>query len=168
MESWRDTQQKLDKRTAEDYKKLEAILIHQLDKVQAILKSLGMPLGRLGQNRLPPKPLGDIVEFLEAKGAPQPQYEIIQTVGKKRLEARPTLTKPYEDIWKSLEYHDKHNGEVVCVEWKGKRLVRAALKPLPPSGGRRRDDPESYREPGNLFWFRDRIFKALLENRAGE
>jgi hypothetical protein len=143
--------------TRAKYERYEAELMRELEKVRAVLKALGgasedAPIPKVGATAQ----IDDITDFLKQKGAPAHQYEIISKVGDKRTQEYPHMKKVYEKLWKSLEYHNREDSEVVCVEWRESKLVRGELKKKlrKPRIKGAANRPEYYREPENLFWLK--------------
>ena len=149
----------LHEETRSKYLRLEEELLKELAKVKAILADLGEdPEEEVSAAGVVP-PIFDIQQYLEERGEPCLQYDIIKTVGDRRKQAYPHLRHPYGDVWKSLEYHNRYDREVVCVEKSGGKIVRGTLKPkprIPRIKGGGIDRADFYRTPDNLFWFRDR------------
>jgi len=162
---------KLDEETRAKYEALEVALLTELQRLQAVLAALGRP-PMLEPKLKPadePSPILDGIRgYLRTRGGPAPVPDIIRAVGGARAAAYPNLWRPYGDIWKSLQYHDKHNGEVVAVTWEGDHLKRGKLlaRPHKPRNmGGRIDRAEDYAEPQTLFWFRDEI-KTFKKQRV--
>jgi hypothetical protein len=118
--------------TRDKYLRLKADLLQELDRAkERLLKELARVEGEIdvlrggGQedDEVPTAgvipPIYDIQEYLKAEGQPRHQKNIIKAVGDKRKEIYPHLRHPYADVWKSLEYHNRHDMGVVCVEVKG-------------------------------------------------
>jgi hypothetical protein len=152
---------KLDDETVAAYQRQEALLIEALRRTQAILAILGRTTTPPGVTIEPPPPLLDtITAFLRDRGEPTRQSEIIATVGGERAKRYPEKLRPFGDVLKSLQYHDKHDGEIVCVEWQKGVLKRGTMqqRPRQPRAiGGKRDHADDYLEPDNLFWFRELI-----------
>lgn len=102
----------------------------------------------------------DLRAFLRHYARPAHQYDIIRSVGEIRRKRYPDLLRPYNDVWKSLQYHNQHKQEIIVVDWVGERLRPAKLKMRPKAKrvvGGQEDSAEFYRSPDNLFWFIDEI-----------
>jgi hypothetical protein len=151
----------LDEETIAAYQRMEALLIDALRRTQAVLAILGRKTAPESTPVTTPTPLLDsITALLRERGEPTLQSDIIATVGGQRARLYPEKLRPFGDVLKSLQYHDKHNGEIVCVEWSGEQLKQGTMKQRPHAPraiGGRKDCAEDYLTPDNLFWFRDRI-----------
>jgi hypothetical protein len=158
----------LQERTLAAYKKAEAGLLEQLRQIRAVLAALGEPTQDPSEQEeqqpirktgtLPP--MYHIMEYLRERGKRASQSDIIRAVGQRRATEYPWLTKPYFNVWKSLEYHDRHDRKVVCVRMDGDKIVRTELVPKPKNPrvkGGSVDRPEFYEGPANLFYFRPAV-----------
>lgn len=163
----------LDEETVEAYERMEALLLDALRRTQALLAVLGRK-NSIHQPTiiLPPSSLLDSIRaFLRQRGNPTKQSDIIATVGGQRERMYPELLRPYGDVLKSLAYHDKHDGEIVCVKWHGTELRRADMQRRPRQPrmiGGRKDSAKDYLEPENIFWFRDEIATARLPDNGAD
>jgi hypothetical protein len=155
---------KLNGQTRAAYKAVESKLDERLKLVRNVLEALGPGGEAESRGASIPKagalpPIYMIREYLKECGKPASQSDIVRGVGERRAEKYPHLSRPYGDVWKSLEYHDRHNRDVVCVKQDGERIVRAELVPKdrhPRVKGGAGDRPEFYDGP-NVFWFRAEI-----------
>jgi hypothetical protein len=150
-------------KTRQEYEAAERRLSDRLSIVRDVLARLGNS-GVKGDGgitecgALPPSV--DIRRFLSERGRPAHQAEIVRVVGDLRKAEYPHLRRPYSDVWKSLEYHNRHNLDVVCVKQEGNRWVRAKLTPkrrFPRVKGGSPDRPEWYEGSANYFWFKDKL-----------
>jgi hypothetical protein len=147
--------------TLKQFRDLESRLLDDLARVRAVLRALG---GTTKAADVGPTPIiDDVRTYLRERGEPTCSAEIIRDVGERRRKRYPLLLRPFGDIWKSLQFHDKHDREIVCVEVKGKVIRRGKLKQRPKQRaqpGGKTDSAELYAEPNNLFWFRDEIKRS--------
>lgn len=142
--------------TRAKYLRMEADLLKELARVRAVLSALGEQTDAKEEvstvGIIPP--IFDIQEYLQQRGEPCHQRDIIKAVGNKRKEMYPCRRHPYADVWKSLEYHNLYDREVVCVEVRGGKVFGAKLKD---KTKRRRirgggiDRPDFYNSPDNWF-----------------
>jgi hypothetical protein len=154
---------RVDEETIGKYEEIERQLLVELQQVRAVLSALGRPANhepKLLQalNRVPT--YDSIRDFLREDATPRLQSDIVREVGARRKALYPDIRKPYGDVWRSLVFRDRHDKQIVCVEWHGKQLRRGRLKQRPkpkrvPGGAE--DCAELYAEPDNLFWFKDEI-----------
>lgn len=143
-------QEKFDRELFAAVERLREELIDRLKWTERVLDVLGRPVSRPIGTGIPPPVLDAIRNFLRNAGSPQPAARIVHAVGEQRHRDFPELTRPFADVSKSLQYHDRTHGEIVCVQWEGDRLVRAGLKiKFTPSSRRGQLD--------GLIWFRDEI-----------
>jgi hypothetical protein len=158
----------LDEETLAAYEELKAALLQSLREIKVSIAHLRKQVGprhaqviKQSVKLAEPTPIIEGVrEFLRMRGEPSYQSEIIEAVGSARAEKYPKLLRPYGDVWKSLQYHDRADEDIVCVEWNSVHLIRGKLQgrpraPITPGG--KTDSPAYYREPNNLFWFKAEI-----------
>jgi hypothetical protein len=167
----RSAKRELDKETVERYERIYQELLEELRSVQAILAAFGKR-NAASETRLKPSVTAPIIydlrEYLRERGEPCHQSEIIRAVGDQRHKKYPTLLRPWGDVWKSLEYHNRNRNEIVCVEWQGEKLRLAKLKEKPRQPrvvGGKEDSPEFYSKPDNLFWFSEQIAKMTKRRK---
>jgi hypothetical protein len=148
-----------DAETLKKYRELEARLLDDLARIRAVLRALGYVSPVKDLNAMTPI-IDDVRTYLRERGEPVCSSEIIRDVGERRKKRYPGLLRPFGDIWKSLQFHDKHEREIVCVEFRGKVVKRSKLKKRPKQRaqpGGKTDSADFYKEPNNLFWFLDEI-----------
>jgi hypothetical protein len=155
----------LDEKTLAEYRNLEARFIDALTSIRATILVLSSNFtgNRAVRDSLPTPIIDDVREFLRAAGKPTLASEIISFVGESRKQRYPDLLRPFGDIWKSLQFHNKHDKEIVCVEVKAGKIVRAKLQQRAKTRGfpGGKDAADHYREPKNLFWFFSDIGKNV-------
>jgi hypothetical protein len=158
-----DGAKELHEKTRSAYTLFESQLAEELERVRVVLAALGARVPAKQQDETASIPLAGalppiymIREYLKECGKPASQGDIVRAVGERRAAKYPHLSRPYGDVWKSLEYHDRHNRDVVCVKHEGDLIVPTKLisKPRHPRvKGGAGDHPEFYEGP-NLFYFK--------------
>ena len=150
---------------------LEQQLLSALRRLQGIIAATGRPFElepKLKGRGERPRTSECIRDYLRSRSGPTSGYEIIRAVGTILAREYPQLFRPFGIVWKSLRYHDKHNGEVVCVTWVGDRLKRGKLQARPSKPRNIGvDQAEDYAEPLNLFWFRAEIKTYRRSSKKG-
>lgn len=151
--------------TLKTYRELESNLLDSLSRVRAVLRALGDQSHT--KEGIPGPIIDDVRAYLRDRSEPVHASEIIRAVGDRRKKRFPQLLRPYGDVWKSLQFHDRHDREIVCVERTASgKLRRGKLKQRAKrrSNGNKRDSAEFYNEQNNLFWFRDEIGSSSKPN----
>jgi hypothetical protein len=144
----------------EGYGKRLEFEVAEREKELAEVRQLLVEIDNANDNGVMPSPTEMIKAYLEEKGEPTWESEIVEVLGPRRADAADIndpqrRIKQWHRISQSLQIHNNRNGKFECVERVGDTVRPADMKPKRKLKRNEEDTLDRYRgEYDNLFWFR--------------